>query len=130
MIDKSYIRPGVVIKNDFSIDHLLIHQAELHRAKKTKNPAGGWITGWEKFSDVRCRFTVYNPRDIQTLDEHKELFPTLFKVITFGDEDVQENDRFLFKGVTYEVVSPPIDPSFLGHHLEIQVRAIPKDVVK
>lgn len=130
MVRRSHIRPGVAVKNDFGIDHLLIHTAELYRPRRVKNPAAGWTETWTKVSDVTCRFTVYNPRDIEVVDEQKVSYPTLYKVITFGNEDVQEKDRFVFKGRHFNVVSPPLDPSFLGHHLEIQVEETSKEILK
>lgn len=126
--EKPYIRPGVIVRNDFTIDHLLIHEASLHRATKSKNSAGGRAEKWGYVQEVTCRFTVYNPQDVERLDEQRVGYPTLYKVITRGDEDIREGDRFVFKGRTFEVLSPPLDPSFLGHHLEIQVAETDKKV--
>lgn len=109
------------------IDRLLIHTCELHRNIKTRNPAGGWITNWGKVRDVQCRFTVYTPKNVKGEDEQRTSFPTSYMVVTRGDEDIVEGDRLFFKGKTYEVVTPPLDPSFLGHHLEIEVRVVTRE---
>jgi SPP1 family predicted phage head-tail adaptor len=110
------------------IDRLLIHTAELHRNTKRKNPAGGWTTSWGKVRDFNCRFTVYTPRDVKSNEDQRQSFPTNHMVVTRADEDIVEGDRFVFKGKTYEVLSPPLDPSFLGHHFEIEVKIVTKEV--
>lgn len=120
-------RPNVIEPEIFGIEHLLIHQAELHRYGKQKNPAGGWTQSWAKVRDVKCRFTVYAPKDQVKIAEQQETFPTMYKVFTLGGEDIVETDRFKFQNKVYEVKNV-VDPSFVGHHLEIEVKVVPKDV--
>jgi SPP1 family predicted phage head-tail adaptor len=121
------VRPNIQIKNDFGIEHLLVHTASLYRKQKTRNPAGGWTESWVKVRDFNCRFTVYTPRDMATIQEQKQVFPVYYKVFTKGDEDIIEGDRILFQNKNYDVVNV-INPSFANHHLEIQVTLTPKVV--
>lgn len=128
MSQKPYLRPGIRVTGDFSIDHLLIHTADLYRLSKTRNPAGGFKTDWSLVEEsMPCRFTVYSPKQVQIIDEGKEQFPTSFKVFTHGDADVRKKDRFQFKGQTYDV-EDVLNPSFLDHHLEIEVKVTEKEV--
>lgn len=123
-------RPNVLIKNDFSIDHLLIHKATIYREQKVRNRAGGWETKWNKLTDLDCRFTVYNPQEVQVIQEQREAYPTQFKVFSRADEDIQKNDRLEFKGRIYQVLDDPLNPSFVDHHLEIKVKDISREVSK
>lgn len=109
------------------IDRLLIHTAELQKKKKKKNAAGGWVTDWVKEKDLKCRFTVYSPKDVKSSEEQRQSFPNSYMVVTRADELIVEGDRFLFNATTYEVMGRPVDPSFLGHHLEMEVRIVTKE---
>jgi hypothetical protein len=121
-------RPGVNVANDFSIDHLLIHEATIHRYTRTRLPGGTFKETWAPVKDMKCRFTVYTPKNTVTVTEQKEYFPASYKVFTLGDENIVEGDRVVFKGSTYEVVGPPLNPSFLDHHLEVEVKLVPREV--
>lgn len=124
-------RPGVIIKNDFSIDHLLIHEAHIARYSSKRIPGGAYVKEWNlvKEEPVSCRFTVYTPRDTQQVNERRETFNTSYMVFTKGTEDVKKGDVFIFKGVLYEVKDNPLNPSFLDHHLEIQAEILPTEEV-
>jgi head-tail adaptor len=58
----------------------------------------------------------------------QETFGTQFKVFARGDADIKADDRIVYGGKTYEVVDTPLDPSFIGHHLEVEVKLVPKVV--
>lgn len=117
----------MILNQSPPIDRLLIHTAELHRKAKRKNPAGGWSTEWGKDRDVQCRFTVYGAKDDKTSEDQRQAFPSSYMVVTRADEDIVEGDRFVFNLKTYEVMGPPVDPSFLGHHFEIEVKIVTKE---
>lgn len=121
-------RPNIRVANDFSIDHLLIHDATVHRYSKTRIPGGGFKEAWNPVKDIVCRFTVYTPRETVVTTEQKEAFPTKYKVFTLGDEDIKEGDRLTFLGNTYELVDTPLNPSFLSHHLEVEAKLVPREV--
>lgn len=109
------------------IDRLLIHKAEIQRGTKVRNGVG-WTIKWKTIKpEFPCRFSIYTPSNLKTEEEQRTAFPTSYMVVTRGDEVVLEGDRIIFKGKTYEVVSPPLDPSFLGHHLEIEVKLVTKE---
>lgn len=125
---RPHIRPNVIVANDFSIDHLLIHDATIHRYAKQRQPGGSYKEVWSAVGSIPCRFTTHSTRFDRDVDSQQETFGTQFKVFAKGDADVRADDRLEFRGVAYEVVNTPIDPSFLGHHLEIQVKLVPKEV--
>ncbi len=121
-------RTGIIRSKDFSIDHLLIHVATVHRYTKTRIPGGGFKEAWSPVGDIDCRFTVYTPKSTVDVIEQKESFPTQYKLFTRGDADIKKGDRITYNGVVYEVVDNPLDPSFLGHHLEIAIKEVSREV--
>lgn len=128
---RPHLRPNVKVANDFSIDHLLIHDATVHRYSKARLPGGGFKESWNPVKDIRCRFTVPPKqafRKATDIEEQKELFSANYKVFTLYEEEILRGDRISFLGKIYEVVAEPLNPSFLNHHLEVEVRLVPREV--
>lgn len=125
---RSTIRPNVRIANDFGIEHLLIHDATVLRQTATRVPGGSFTKSWNPVKNIKCRFTVYSPRTMQQLQDQQVAFPTHYKVFTLPNEDIRKGDRISFQGETYEVVDNPLNPSFLDHHLEIEVELLTGEV--
>lgn len=124
MIKRNY-QTTVIRNRNFTIEHLLIHQAVVTRGVKKRAPGGSISLVWETVQpSLACRFTVYTPRTTATINEQQEEYPTKYKLFTAGAADVLKADRILFKGKTYEVVDNPLNPSALNHHYEVELKLL------
>lgn len=125
---RPHLRPNIIVANDFGIEHLLIHDATLNRFSKVRIPGGSFKETWSPVRDIKCRFTVYTPKDNVITLEQQETVSTKYKVFTLGNEDIIQGDRLTFLEKVYEVIDTPLNPSFLNHHLEVEVKLVPKVV--
>lgn len=124
MIKRNY-QTTVIRNRNFSISHLLIHEAIVTRGVKKRAAGGAWTIAWEPVETaLKCRITVYSPQTTATVQEQQETYPTKYKLFTEATANILKADKLLFQGKTYEVVDNPLNPSILNHHLEVELKLL------
>jgi head-tail adaptor len=115
-----------------SIASLYIHTLRHFRPTRTSDGQGGWAVGYETLADVVGRLRPASASE-RTVAAQEQVYVS-HVLYCAADEDVQREDLLTLDNgahpaVVVEVVAVR-EPSYSGHHLEIDAYQVQKPTVE
>jgi head-tail adaptor len=110
-----------------SIRSLYIHELRHFRPTRTSDGQGGWAVGYEDRGALTGRLRPASAYE-RTVAAQQQAYVS-HVLYCAADEDVQREDLLTLGGVVVEVVAVR-EPSYSGHHLEIDAYQVQKPTVE